>query len=638
MGLVPLPQPVIDYRARIFAEATRLKLGKGEKETLKRLRAQQVPVDWRARLKLERDMHTKASAIMERLVIRALNEQLRAFTKGTPSAMQSKAAERFRKEIDKVIREYAERGYKLGMSDVVRYVDSVIKRKLVGEAIDWDLYPSPADEIISHRIASFSDKMSKMIGQTVSKTALDVVNQGVRQGLSVREIQELLKQKAEVALGRSEVIVRTVVVKASNLGRTDQAKELGIKQMELVGCDPNCDECQAVIANNPYNVDEVEEIEMSLHPNHTGSWVPVIPQESLPSPAEPPPPVGRPAGATFPPELDRELKKTGALFTKKYLKAKLEDLDVHPLEYERVKLFRKAVNQLGKADYKKELADFVAKENPTRNDVSRLIAKLRNKIAPGTDIDEFARGLAESFDTIRDHATWDALKPFRAKGLTEVSHIRIELSDLVGPRLVKMPSSDPSFADMLLMHWLEKKKAGKVRVVLGEVAKKGSPAKRHFEESIRQKIISYICRGDESKLPMIEKAIDAALTASVATTRTINRMIFGNKPIKVYRGIRFRRQVADKLGVLKWRKGTKITLHENPYSFWTMSRQIAEEYAAPELLEPGSTSIVVERTIRPGDILYNFLQRAFLSQCEVVVRNNGDGEQVKVIARHIKPK
>ena len=99
--------------------------------------------------------------------------------------------------------------------------------------------------------------------------------------LSIPSISALPEHKHDVALGRSEVIVRTTIVKSSNLGRADQTRMMGIKRMELVGCDPDCDECQAVISGNPYNADEVEGIEMGLHPNHTGSWVPIVTDADL---------------------------------------------------------------------------------------------------------------------------------------------------------------------------------------------------------------------------------------------------------------------------------------------------------------------------------------------------------------------
>ena len=87
-------------------------------------------------------------------------------------------------------------------------------------------------------------------------------------------MQEALKAKGEATLGRAETIARTTVVKSYNLGKIAELTEVGAMQVELVGCSPDCEECQDVIANNPYPVEEAESIETGLHPNHTGSWVP----------------------------------------------------------------------------------------------------------------------------------------------------------------------------------------------------------------------------------------------------------------------------------------------------------------------------------------------------------------------------
>lgn len=279
----PLPDIVIEHRARLYAAKRLSDLGKGEADTVRRLRADKIPIDWKARLTLERGMRGKVRTIMQQMVHRVFNAELRAFhDKGRPTT-QSAVAASFQEQIGSVIASYSRRAYVLGMQDQIKGIDSVLKRRKVKlhEAVNWDLYYTPPEAAIDATIGEFAVRQSKFISDTVANTAIDTIRRGIRDGLSVREIQELLKAKAEVALGRSEVIVRTCIVKASNLGRTDESKALGVEQMELVGCDPECEECQAVISGNPYPIDEVSAIEMGLHPNHTGSWLPIFKAEDL---------------------------------------------------------------------------------------------------------------------------------------------------------------------------------------------------------------------------------------------------------------------------------------------------------------------------------------------------------------------
>ena len=278
-----LPDAVLLHRAQVFEAARLSDLGDGEAKTIKRLRGDKIPIDWQARLTLERGMRGKVRAIMQRMVMRVFNAELKAFHNKGFSSSKNDVAKSFHEQIRGVIADYSKRAYELGIKDQIKGVDSVLKRrksKLL-EAVNYDLYPVPAEQIVNDTIADFAVRQSKFISDTVADTAIETIRRGIREGLSIREIQETLKHKADVALGRSEVIVRTTIVKASNLGRTDESKALGVEQMELVGCDPDCEECQGVISGNPYPIDDVAAIELGLHPNHTGSWVPIFKPEDL---------------------------------------------------------------------------------------------------------------------------------------------------------------------------------------------------------------------------------------------------------------------------------------------------------------------------------------------------------------------
>ena len=86
-------------------------------------------------------------------------------------------------------------------------------------------------------------------------------------------MQEVMRDKAEVALGRSETIARTIVNKSYNIGTMSSFKSSDLNLAVLVGCDAACEECGPHLGI-PYPVEEAMAIEESLHPNHTGSWVP----------------------------------------------------------------------------------------------------------------------------------------------------------------------------------------------------------------------------------------------------------------------------------------------------------------------------------------------------------------------------
>jgi ribosomal protein S8E len=277
----------------MFEASTVADLGKGSEETITRLEQRKIPVNWRERLRLERGMLRRVRPIMDRMVTRVFNAEWRKHRGEASETKVDDARQQFQEKIAEVIIEYSQRAYRMGARDAIAGVDAVVQQRVrrlteaeaidysLYDPIDYSLYDPIGEEEMEERAFEFGQNQVEKIGETVWRTAVDTIQHGVQQGLSVREIQELLKHKHDIALGRSEVIVRTTIVKSSNLGRMDQTKKMGIRKVELVGCDPDCEECQAVIAANPYSPDEARKIEMGLHPNHTGSWVPIVSDADL---------------------------------------------------------------------------------------------------------------------------------------------------------------------------------------------------------------------------------------------------------------------------------------------------------------------------------------------------------------------
>jgi len=142
-------------------------------------------------------------------------------------------------------------------------------------------------EYLRQNAEKLAEWISARMNKRVTATMLNVIADGMEEGSSIRQMQEALRAQEGVVLGPDELdepgemIVRTAVIKSSNLARIEGLRELGIIEVELVGCDPDCKECQDVIAGNPYDLDRAAQLEMDLHPNHTGSWVPVFKPEDL---------------------------------------------------------------------------------------------------------------------------------------------------------------------------------------------------------------------------------------------------------------------------------------------------------------------------------------------------------------------
>lgn len=78
---------------------------------------------------------------------------------------------------------------------------------------------------------------------------------------------------------RARIIARTETARALNVSTLETFRNDGVEFVELVGCDPTCDECAAYQAGSsdyPDGVPIEDALECELpHPNCTGAWVAV---------------------------------------------------------------------------------------------------------------------------------------------------------------------------------------------------------------------------------------------------------------------------------------------------------------------------------------------------------------------------
>jgi len=239
-----------------------IEIGDGEKRSIGRIARRGVPINWRARLKLEFALLSKIRSLYARFWNTIARDAMR-----DAGLLEIKRPpfERFVSELKKLATTFAVKGYMLGATDATDGLNKVI---------GYDIVNVRGIETLKTKAEELAQWLTDQMSTTVKATVAEVIEQGMREGWSIRDMQEALKAKGEATLGRAETIARTTVVKSYNLGKIAELTEVGAMQVELVGCSPDCEECQDVIANNPYPVEEAESIETGLHPNHTGSWVP----------------------------------------------------------------------------------------------------------------------------------------------------------------------------------------------------------------------------------------------------------------------------------------------------------------------------------------------------------------------------
>jgi len=233
-------------------------LPEGEKDTIRLLRKRRIFIDWKARYRLERAMRVRVRGVFRRMWTRYAKQQIAGIFQ------EDATFEELHDLMFAVTADFGQRAYELGASGARVHIN-----KLAG----FDFASDPAQDWLKMYSTEFAEKFTTMTVETVQRTVYQVVDKGLQEGWGITKIKAELNRQYGIAIRRAEVIARTTVIKAHNTGAMLQSKEMGLTEMELVGCDPDCEECQDIIADNPYPVDEAMSIEAGIHPNHTGSWV-----------------------------------------------------------------------------------------------------------------------------------------------------------------------------------------------------------------------------------------------------------------------------------------------------------------------------------------------------------------------------
>ena len=229
-----------------------------EAEDIRHLQHKGIFINWQKRYRLERSMRLAVRRVFRKLWKYVAAAQMKS------TFQEDAELERLWAELFAITAEYSEKAFELGSADSVNRINKIAGRQFTKD---------PAQEWLIGRSREFAEKFTTMSVETVQKTVFKVVEKGLQEGWSIRKMQTEMQRQYGIALRRGEVIARTTVIKSHNMGSMLQSKEMGLSEVELVGCDPECEECQAVIADNPYPVDEAMAIEADLHPNHAGSWV-----------------------------------------------------------------------------------------------------------------------------------------------------------------------------------------------------------------------------------------------------------------------------------------------------------------------------------------------------------------------------
>lgn len=110
------------------------------------------------------------------------------------------------------------------------------------------------------------------IGRTTRDRVIHAIRQGIEQGLSPRELGELVRTSAGFDEARAETIARTETAKVLNQASIESYREY---EVQYVQADDGDDDEECAARNGQvYTLDEAEGIED--HPNGTLSWTPVI--------------------------------------------------------------------------------------------------------------------------------------------------------------------------------------------------------------------------------------------------------------------------------------------------------------------------------------------------------------------------
>ncbi|KPJ51687.1 hypothetical protein AMJ39_09500 [candidate division TA06 bacterium DG_24] len=151
----------------------------------------------------------------------------------------------------------------------------MLRKPLLG----FDVYSPLSEEWFAKHTIQFADRAARGITKTTEKRIKKTLVDGWRAGEDMHKLTTRVQGVFDEGRRfRAERIARKETIQANNISAIETYKELGVEQSELIGCTPGCPECDAVIAQCPVSHEKAMELEAGLHPNHIGSWVPVIPE------------------------------------------------------------------------------------------------------------------------------------------------------------------------------------------------------------------------------------------------------------------------------------------------------------------------------------------------------------------------
>jgi len=137
---------------------------------------------------------------------------------------------------------------------------------------------------VEQNAIKWGKKYAGTISETTEKAIRNQLATAIKEGEGIGDAMKRISDVYHAATGyRSEMIARTEMGRAYNIGGARQDAELGITQFEgCIGCDPDCLKCGPFQSSNPHTLEEIEDFEGSVHPNHVGSVASIVPEGFVP--------------------------------------------------------------------------------------------------------------------------------------------------------------------------------------------------------------------------------------------------------------------------------------------------------------------------------------------------------------------
>lgn len=131
---------------------------------------------------------------------------------------------------------------------------------------------------IYSRVYSDLNGITAAMDQQISR----VLAQGIVDGLNPREIARQINQRVDaIGITRARTLARTEVIAAHHSANIAEYRAAGVEGVDVMaelltaGDDQVCPECEALAADGPYDLDEIERM-IPVHPNCRCVALPVV--------------------------------------------------------------------------------------------------------------------------------------------------------------------------------------------------------------------------------------------------------------------------------------------------------------------------------------------------------------------------